>query len=538
MQTVERPSIDSFMAQRTISKSPSIDDFMNTRGNKSIKEPSIYSKGGIYEQFGPRPRQFNPIEGIEYGMTTPAGRQPGTALPYAGQMTGNMLGSMGGPVASAAGGVVGALTGEGIRQGIGKMYGVQDSKQSMRQFGNVAKNAAIAEGTGLGLYGLGKLIPKPLIKGAEKIMFNYLRPTGKLAKENPDLGMKALKMGVKGGHESALASTEKYIGSKMDELNSIISKYGDRETGLKNAFKYLDEEIAKAKFAQADDQAKALEAMKQSFMDDYLEPVYGKESTQFVMGPSSKQTTPKKSSFSMKKMTRSQKEASGAVGGKGPRVITERASLETPEDVIAMKQTGKRGVAVGPKETYEIRPETKGPETGEFRQIGVRNRPVTVSEAQARKQAQYENLKGRRVGGGYGADTKSTDISGRQAYARGLKDDVVEALSDIPDVPRLNKEVSDAMKVREALFNRIPVAKRNDIISLSDSVLGGMSYANPKVLSLLAARKLLKNPMASSGLANAMYKQGSRLSLPYSQRYSLKTVSPLVRALLADSLNN
>ena len=122
------------------------------------------------------------------------------------------------------------------------------------------------------------------------------------------------------------------------------------------------------------------ENLRKAIMDDpnILKNLVGqKDVGGFVMGPASKQVTPQKTTFSVKKMTRGQKEASGGVGGK-PRMMTERTGIEDPgtgvrttlrgdispqeelTGVMAMRQSGKKGVAVSPKTSYTVTPELRG----------------------------------------------------------------------------------------------------------------------------------------------------------------------------------
>lgn len=526
-----RPALDQIFSENSIR--PSLDDLFMLRNRPPAEEIRARNNSDyISEQFGVNPKTYNPLSGIHFGPFAPSAKQPGSALPIAGQAVGNVVGAGMGVPGSVVGGMAGALGGEVVRQGIGGMFGVQDPSQSIRQFKDLTKRAAFGEATGVGF----NLASRPLRAGAERIMWNYLRPSTKLAKEHPNIASKALDFGVGGNQGRALGRIERMIGERADRLNEIIKQNPDARVSMKNAFGYLDDEIAKARFAQADEQVLALEALKQQFIDDYLVPTFGeKEVAQFVMrGPSSPgparystQVTPQKTSFSVRKMSPSQRREAGMIGGKGPRIVTEKTSLESPTDIIAMKQSGKRGVAVTPKTTRQILPEVRGESRKQIVRTGQKMRPVSVEEAQLRKQAQYENLTKRRAGGGYGADTKSTDITGRQAYARGLKDDIVDVLGG--EATRLNADMSSGMAIREALTDRIPVNMRNDIISLSDSVLGGMAYSNPKVLGLMTARKLLKNPLAGSGMAHSL-NAASHLGSPL----AMKSSNPLIRALIAN----
>lgn len=414
------------------------------------KQGSIYKKGGIYEQFGPEGRVYNPIQDIQFGPFAPSATQPGQAMPIAGQSLGNVVGGFAGPFASGVSGVVGALTGEKIRQKIGDKYGVQDDTKG-KQLENVFNTSALSElipyvGSKAIKYGK-QFLSGPAEKSAEKLMYNYLRPSKKLAKKSPSIAKDALEIGVRGSHEKALGQVESYIGQNMDDVNKIIETHGDKRAGIKKAYQYLDEKIYQAFQEQDPAKVSSLTKLKETLQDGFVDD-----------------------------------------------------ALYIGED----------------NQMYS----------------GKQLRPTTVSELQDMKQAQYRNLKDRKVGGGYGSDTNSTEIIGRQEYARGLKDDIIDAVQD-PNLDLKNKQVSKAMNVREALYDRLPVEKRNDVISLSDAVLGGMSYANPKVLSLMAGRKLLKNPLSASNLAQYLY-GFSKAPTPYEEQFVNRTVSPVIKSMISE----
>jgi hypothetical protein len=151
---IERPPLDSYISaapQRvgTTSRRRPLESYVNT----PKEESSIYETGGAYDQFGPNTRAFNPVSKSfgKAGLMGSAADQPGSALPFVGQVVGNMAAGPMGLVAGGAGGVAGAVTGEGVRQLIGRGFGVQKGADPVRQLKAVGKNAAIAELTGVGL---------------------------------------------------------------------------------------------------------------------------------------------------------------------------------------------------------------------------------------------------------------------------------------------------------------------------------------------------------------------------------------------------
>lgn len=529
----DRPTISQIFSQNNtfVANKPSVRDIFSNKTPK--KEASIYAKDGVYDQFGPEMTQFNAGKGFAtYGPIGPYATQPGKALPMAGQVLGNLVGAGGGPLVSAGAGVMGALGGEGIRQGIGHILGVQDASQSGRQFGAVAKNSAIGEGMGLGVGQAFKAV-KPLLKrGGEKIMYNYLRPSKSLAQKRPTIAKDALEHGVKGSYQGALKSSQDRVGQTMDAVNEIIESNGSKEVNLQKAFSYMDEKIKEARFAQNDAVADGIEKLKQRFMQDYYIPKFQevKQGGFVIKGPG-KLTTPEKKTFSMQGMKRSQKQEAGAFGG-GRRVIVGKGSVDSPNEYAAMRLTGKKGVSLQPKDTYNLKREVVGPSTRTDKiQIGTQQRPVLAREVQARKQAQYADINNRSKNA-YMTSQDGVENTARKAYAKGLKDDLVDTIND-PRLTKLNDYASAEMDIEKALADRLPVAMRNDIISLSDTILGGASMANPKVLALLMARKGLKNPHLSTNLAHLMY--GAGRNVPYKQSVG-GNLSPALKAMLQNYL--
>ena len=199
-------------------------------------------------------------------------------MPLVGQMIGGMALGHGGPIASAAGGVAGAATGEAGRVGIGKMLGVND-RSGREQVLDSMKNAAFGEMIGGVPNALGMIPPvKNMAKrGAIRIMQSYLRPSKKLAKAAPDVAEDALKLGVKGNKKEALDRLYHSLGAEGDKLNAIIKNAPNEEIGIENAFKYVDELIEQAEFAQAYGTAKTLKKQKANLMKIYNadEPIYG-----------------------------------------------------------------------------------------------------------------------------------------------------------------------------------------------------------------------------------------------------------------------
>lgn len=192
--------------------------FKETSGN----EGQATSK--LEEQFGTNPPPFNMFTKTlaQAGMAGPAADQPGAALPFVGQVSGNLIGAGAGPVGSAGGGVVGAVVGESARQMIGNLLGVQDSKKAMQQYVTAGKSAAESEIAGLLT---GKLIEGFLSKApdvANKLMNSVLKPSTKVLKKSPNLGVDAAREGLYGTKNSILNKAEDLITTQENRLQSIL----------------------------------------------------------------------------------------------------------------------------------------------------------------------------------------------------------------------------------------------------------------------------------------------------------------------------
>jgi hypothetical protein len=105
-------------------------------------------------------------------------------------------------------------------------------------------------------------------------------------------------------------------------------------------------------------------------------------------------------------------------------------------------------------------------------------------------------------------DAKAMDIVYNSFYDK-LKTSIekVGKESGVKNIERLNKEMSELIPIKSAVIRRMPVADRNNAISLTDSILGLGAMFNPKALALLGLSKLSK----SGGFMSYLHRAGENL---------------------------
>lgn len=490
------------------------------------REPAIYSKGGIYEQFGPNPPVFEPGPRSMAGFIQTGAEQPGSALPFIGQAAGGYAGPVGG--------VTGALVGEGVRQGAGRLMGVQKGADSGKQFKRAGENAIFGEVLG---YGTGKAIQKgsemlgPGAKNAAvRIAKNIIRPTGRLAKRSDVLAKAALEEGVlSSSPQGMISKIKEKSGALQDEIDSIIDNFQGGSVNAEGAFRRMDALERKYRQLGAFQDADKVSQVKNQIIEggNFRQPVFGeKETGQFVMGPASKQTVPKITTVKGSKINQNIEPSYDPERGEYARqIVTPKKFSETPDDIVAMDVPGigaktRKIVSVSPEEKFGIRPETKGVSKKETVQIGTKPKEMTLAEANKRKREEYRYLEGKRAGGGWTADTSTPEIATRQEFAGGVKREIARKL---PEVDRLNKRFGNLIDLGKATEGRANVGTRNDIMSLGDIVLAG----NPKSWPLLIAKKAWQGSKGAAakglfGLPSVGSKTGGAIK------------SPAVRALLSN----
>ncbi len=128
---------------------------------------------------------------------------------------------------------------------------------------------------------------------------------------------------------------------------------------------------------------------------------------------------------------------------------------------------------------------------------------VDLAEAQAIKQA--AGRKGAWVFGNADPDARAVEKV-YTAFYRNLRRAIEKAAP--PGVQNLNNRLSNLIPVQHAIIRRIPVAERNNAISLPDVIAGGFGFINPAGFAILGARRL-----AASGRFGAfLTRAGERLA--------------------------
>lgn len=131
----------------------------------------------------------------------------------------------------------------------------------------------------------------------------------------------------------------------------------------------------------------------------------------------------------------------------------------------------------------------------EFRAV---TRPeIPVQQAQRMKQGTYRALAGK-----FGGEVKSASAEAQKALARGLKEEIAEA---VPGVGALNARESQLLTLRSALEDAVRRTGNRDLFGLTDVVAAG---TNP---GLLAATLAMRAPV-QSGLARVAHRTGEVLS--------------------------
>ena len=132
-----------------------------------------------------------------------------------------------------------------------------------------------------------------------------------------------------------------------------------------------------------------------------------------------------------------------------------------------------------------------------------KNGLVDLTEAQVIKQA--AGKKGSWVFGFVEPDAKATEMVYSKFY-RIIKEEIEKKAPQ--GVKEINKQISDLIPISHAIIRRIPVAERNNALSLTDVITGGFAIGNPKAIGLFALNRALK----SGGVANLLSQGGELLT--------------------------
>jgi hypothetical protein len=133
--------------------------------------------------------------------------------------------------------------------------------------------------------------------------------------------------------------------------------------------------------------------------------------------------------------------------------------------------------------------------------------------------------------GAWSYGQRDAESSAREAVANMLYTKLRVAIENAaPDgVKEINRQISELIPVEQALIHRIPVAQRNDIISLTDVIGGaGAVLSGPKGWALAIANKLSK----SSKVGGALARLGGDIAERAAQPSDATTVGTLSQGAL------
>jgi hypothetical protein len=134
---------------------------------------------------------------------------------------------------------------------------------------------------------------------------------------------------------------------------------------------------------------------------------------------------------------------------------------------------------------------------------------VDLPEAQAIKQA--AGKKGAWVFGFRDPDAKATEIVYNKFY-RVLKEEIEKKAPQ--GVKEINKQIGELIPISHAVIRRIPVAERNNVLSLTDLITGGFAIGfDKKAIGLFIANRLTKSGWVGKMLAQTG-KKVSEIKMP------------------------
>lgn len=132
-----------------------------------------------------------------------------------------------------------------------------------------------------------------------------------------------------------------------------------------------------------------------------------------------------------------------------------------------------------------------------------KNGLVDLPEAQVIKQNVGKN--GAWIYGFVDPDAKASEFVYSKFY-RILKEEIEKKAPQ--GVKEINKQISDLIPISNAIIRRIPIAERNNTLSLTDIITGGFAIGNPKAIGLFALNRALKSGNVANFLAQTEQKLG------------------------------
>lgn len=127
---------------------------------------------------------------------------------------------------------------------------------------------------------------------------------------------------------------------------------------------------------------------------------------------------------------------------------------------------------------------------------------VDLTEAQVVKQA--AGKKGAWLFGFVEPDARASEMVYSKFY-RFLREEIEKQAPE--GLKEINKQIGELIPISHAIIRRIPVAERNNVLSLTDLLTGGFAIGNPKAMGLFLLNRALK----SGSVANVLGKAGKAL---------------------------
>lgn len=187
-----------------------------------------------------------------------------------------------------------------------------------------------------------------------------------------------------------------------------------------------------------------------------------------------------------------------------PRIIQEEV-YHGREPIESRTAKTSKEVRVIPETTYQGKTRgIQGPPRKVTEKVGEELNPQSVTDMQANKERAYRLLESKRSGGGYGSETTSPEVAGRQAFARGTR---IDQEAVLPEVGPLNKEASKLIPLSEAIGRRIDVAGNKNLEGLGDMIYDVPALMEPDdALPVMAVgRRILGTDTAKNALAQQLY---------------------------------
>lgn len=524
-QTLQRPSLDSYIMAPQSSSRPSLDSYISGGNKTEVRAPSATLPKKK------EPMQILPTKEDLPGLGASALHGLTGGLTDAGRMTESYaMGGYGNQAMRAGENIARKFTGLPARPdpNLNEKYGVPVLPQPKSLVGKVA-GAGIEALTGaapvMALEKAGPALQRFAIDEATKV----IRPVGRLAPRSDKIAKTAIESGVlRSSPKRTAEAAQTKINNLMDEIDTIASGIKNKTVTAENAGRRMDA-LSKWYRQRGDtNAAEKIDSIKADIIrgEGLTEPVMQTVHTPldqpengFVIarGSPSTQTTP-----SVQNVPLASKSKRPILKSVQSGEVPSKQNLESAEDVI-LQQRGKNQVRmVAPERKTstvqsDIRsPAIEGPATPSQVQVGTKYKGLPVRKALEVRRNQDALLKSKKINGGFGSDTNSSEILGRQEFANGMRREIGNA---VPEIGEKNRQVSKLIDVSTAAGKRAQVSNRNDRMSLKDALL----LSNPKMWPVLLGKY-------AYGPARGLVARGAYGAGEVASRVPAKTIAQAIAA--------